>query len=163
MNFKNAILTILTFTIAIQFVPPDSTYKSGLPQFSEKTPPTTLELPTIDEQPTKEYFIKPPIGTAWSYQAGQCVWGVATWTAVPAGLSNANQWDDRARAMGYEVTKVPAIGAVAVSNAGYYGHVELVTDKTATMVKTKGMNVRGPYTVVESWKPYGYFDWYIYF
>lgn len=42
------------------------------------------------------------------------------------GVGNANQWDDNARAAGIPVDGSPRAGDVAVSNAGYYGHVMYV-------------------------------------
>lgn len=42
------------------------------------------------------------------------------------GYGNANQWDDNARASGIPVDYNPQVGDVAVSNAGYYGHVMYV-------------------------------------
>lgn len=42
------------------------------------------------------------------------------------GIGNANQWDDNARAQGIPVDYSPRVGDVAVSNAGYYGHVMYV-------------------------------------
>lgn len=41
---------------------------------------------------------------------------------------NANHWDDAARALGITVDGNPAIGAVAQTNAGSYGHVAWVAD-----------------------------------
>lgn len=45
---------------------------------------------------------------------------------VPSGLGNAKTWDDYAPAFGYTVSSTPRVGAAAVSNAGYYGHVMYV-------------------------------------
>lgn len=42
------------------------------------------------------------------------------------GRGNANQWDDNARAAGIPVNGTPREGAVAQSDAGYYGHVMYV-------------------------------------
>jgi surface antigen len=42
------------------------------------------------------------------------------------GIGNANQWDDNARRAGIPVDSNPAPGSIAVSNAGYYGHVMYV-------------------------------------
>lgn len=42
------------------------------------------------------------------------------------GRGNANRWDDNARASGIPVDSNPRVGDVAVSNAGYYGHVMYV-------------------------------------
>ncbi|MBI4033377.1 CHAP domain-containing protein [Candidatus Saccharibacteria bacterium] len=45
---------------------------------------------------------------------------------APSGLGNAKQWDDRAPAYGLTVSSVPRVGAAAVSNFGYYGHLMYV-------------------------------------
>lgn len=45
---------------------------------------------------------------------------------VPSGLGNANSWDNRAPAYGFTVSSTPRVGAGAVSNSGYYGHVMYV-------------------------------------
>jgi surface antigen/peptidoglycan hydrolase CwlO-like protein len=45
---------------------------------------------------------------------------------VPGGLGNANTWDDRAPSYGFKVSSKPKVGAAAVSNSGYYGHVMYV-------------------------------------
>jgi surface antigen/peptidoglycan hydrolase CwlO-like protein len=50
----------------------------------------------------------------------------ATGGHVPSGLGNANTWDDRAPAYGYTVSSTPRVGAAAVSNGGYWGHVMYV-------------------------------------
>ena len=42
------------------------------------------------------------------------------------GIGNANQWDDNARRAGIPVDTNPRVGDVAVSNAGFYGHVMYV-------------------------------------
>jgi surface antigen/peptidoglycan hydrolase CwlO-like protein len=42
------------------------------------------------------------------------------------GRGNANQWDDNALSDGIPVDSNPKVGDVAVSNAGYYGHVMYV-------------------------------------
>jgi peptidoglycan DL-endopeptidase CwlO len=42
------------------------------------------------------------------------------------GVGNANQWDDNARRANMRVDTNPEPGAIAVSNAGYYGHVMYV-------------------------------------
>lgn len=45
---------------------------------------------------------------------------------VPSGLGNAKLWDDRAPSYGLTVSSTPRVGAAAVSNSGYYGHVMYV-------------------------------------
>lgn len=70
-------------------------------------------------------------GEIWNWSTGgygyrNCTDWVAWRTDAPGGLGNANQWDDRAKAMGYTVSSSPRKGAAAVSNAGTYGHVMYV-------------------------------------
>jgi surface antigen/peptidoglycan hydrolase CwlO-like protein len=70
-------------------------------------------------------------GNIWNYSNGgygyrNCTDWVAWRTGAPGGLGNANQWDDRAGAMGYTVSSTPRKGSAAVSNAGTYGHVMYV-------------------------------------
>lgn len=69
----------------------------------------------------------------WGMYKRQCVsytaWRVASsGRHMPywGGRGNANQWDDNARAAGIPVGYTPRVGDVAVSNAGYYGHVMYV-------------------------------------
>ena len=41
---------------------------------------------------------------------------------LPGGLGNANNWDERAPAYGFEVSSTPIVGSVGISNYGFYGH-----------------------------------------
>lgn len=54
-------------------------------------------------------------------------------TPIPTTWGNANTWDDRARADGYEVNHTPAVNAVFQTDEGEWGHVAYVIkvdDKT---------------------------------
>ena len=65
----------------------------------------------------------------WSnggYAFRNCTDYVAWRTGAPGGLGNAKTWDDRAPAYNLTVSSTPRVGAAAVSNSGYYGHVMLV-------------------------------------
>lgn len=69
----------------------------------------------------------------WGMYKRQCVsytaWKVAaSGRHMPywGGHGNANQWDENARRAGIPVDGNPRVGDVAVSNAGYYGHVMYV-------------------------------------
>jgi surface antigen len=56
-------------------------------------------------------------------------WKVASLGVPPAkyaGLGNANTWDDNAASKGLAYNSAPAVGSVAVSNAGTFGHVAFV-------------------------------------
>ncbi len=68
-------------------------------------------------------------GNLWSpygYGYRNCTDWVAYRAGAPAGLGNANTWDDRAPSYGYGVGSTPRAGAAAVSNSGAYGHVMYV-------------------------------------
>ncbi|MBR3131546.1 LysM peptidoglycan-binding domain-containing protein [Candidatus Saccharibacteria bacterium] len=63
---------------------------------------------------------------------GWCTWYAWQWRyenggALPGGLGNARYWASQLAAKGYAVGREPAYGAVFVSQAGYYGHVGIVT------------------------------------
>lgn len=96
------------------------------------------------------------------FEWGNCTWGVASWINVPIS-GNANRWDDNARAKGYQVNPTePLPGAVAQSDAGYYGHVALVLAVAGDTVYVREMNVLGLGVVNESWYPRSHFSSYIY-
>ncbi|MEX1995407.1 MAG: CHAP domain-containing protein, partial [Candidatus Saccharimonadales bacterium] len=67
---------------------------------------------------------------------------------APGGLGNANQWDDRAPSYGFTVSSTPKVGAAAVSNSGYYGHVmyvEAVNDNGSIVVSDYNRAGTGKY------------------
>lgn len=60
-----------------------------------------------------------------------------------SSLGNANNWDDRARALSIPVDRTPAVGAIAQWNAGTYGHiayVEAVHGSTVTVSESNWNN-----------------------
>lgn len=86
------------------------------------------------------WSINGSIGDAWGFVLRNCTSFVA-WRLQErnrlAGFSNhfrgqhwgdAQNWDDVARRLGYRVDSIPAIGAVAQSDAGRVGHVAWVSD-----------------------------------
>lgn len=77
------------------------------------------------------------------YEAGNCTWYVAETVKVPAGLGNANTWDDSAQSMGFTVSNTPTVGAVAQTDAGYYGHVAVVIAVEGDQVLIREMNSLG--------------------
>lgn len=162
MQLKKAILSAVIFTIAVQFIhQPEKPHP--LPQFSAPSVITAPKVVALEEFGTKEYYFKPPTDTKWNYAPGNCTFGTASWTYVPAGLGNANTWDDRAMAMGYKVTSTPGVGSVAVDNSGYYGHVALTIDISGDYIKIREMNVYGLGVTNERWVHKNHFDAYIYF
>lgn len=82
---------------------------------------------------------------SWGMYNRECVsWAAwrrsAIHRPVPGGWGNANQWDDRARAAGYRVDGSPEVGAVAQTNAGFFGHVAVVEAVQGGNVVVSEMN-----------------------
>lgn len=116
---------------------------------------------TAKEPHIEEIINTAPNGSADNYQAGQCVWYIASTIGVPRGLGNAADWIRNATAMGYQTGK-PVKGAVGVSTAGYYGHVVLVEATDGNNVLVSEMNVVAPFVEDEAWYPASNFT-YVYF
>lgn len=68
------------------------------------------------------------------------------------GRGNANQWDDNARAAGIPVDSNPTVGSIAVSNAGFYGHVMYVAAVNGNQIYIQQYNasLTGQYS--EGWR-----------
>lgn len=130
-----------------------------------KLQPTTTLAVMVKKPPAPRVQPRQVIssgGDPSCYSAGFCTYGVASWTNVPCGLGNANLWDDRARAMGFKVSSVPAVGTVGQSDAGRAGHVVLVRAIDDGRVLIKEMNYAGLWSVRERWSPISAYE-YIYF
>lgn len=68
------------------------------------------------------------------------------------GIGNANQWDDNARDAGIPVDNNPTPGSIAVSNAGFYGHVMYVEAVKGDQIYIQQYNqqLNGQYS--EGWR-----------
>lgn len=65
------------------------------------------------------------------------------------GVGNANQWDENARAAGIPVNGTPAVGAIAQTDAGPWGHVmyvESVNGDGTITVSQYNADMRGTYS-----------------
>lgn len=80
-----------------------------------------------------------------SYAWGQCTWYVAGRRPIPPHWGNAVSWYYNAISSGWKVGTTPAVGAIAWTSAGYYGHVALVEKVSADnkSVYISEMNYRG--------------------
>ncbi|HEY2004380.1 MAG TPA: CHAP domain-containing protein [Candidatus Saccharimonadia bacterium] len=80
-----------------------------------------------------------------SYARGQCTWYVAGRRPIPPHWGNAVSWYYNAISSGWKVGITPAVGAIAWTSAGYYGHVALVEKVSADnkSVYISEMNYRG--------------------
>lgn len=89
------------------------------------------------------------------YDYGYCTWYVASVISVPSNWGNANTWDNLAPMSGWTVSTVPRAGAIAQTDAGYFGHVAVVqaVSDDGTMIKYADMNG------LAGWGRVGYSDW----
>jgi surface antigen len=93
----------------------------------------------------------PPYTFSNSYSSGQCTWYVAGRRQVPHGWGNADTWYQHAREAGWGVGATPAIGAIAWTSSGYYGHVALVEVIEGTKIQISEMNYLGDYQIDHRW------------
>ena len=97
------------------------------------------------------------------YAFGYCTYWVASKRYVPISWGNAASWYYAARASGYAVGSSPAVGAIAWTPAGYYGHVAYVESVSGGMVTVSEMNYNGGWDRVDyRTVPAGDFAGYIY-
>lgn len=107
---------------------------------------TKIALPggVVPETERPEYVPPAPVQTYVPYYNlyatssnpmpyGWCTWFAWQWrfengSPLPGGLGNARYWASQLASKGFSVGSEPAIGAVFVSQAGYYGHVGIVTN-----------------------------------
>jgi surface antigen len=61
-----------------------------------------------------------------NYAKGQCTWYVAGRRQIPPNWGNAISWYYHATDSGWAVGEVPAVGAIAWTPNGYFGHVAIV-------------------------------------
>lgn len=102
---------------------------------------------------------------SWGMYNRECVsytaWKVAeSGRRMPywGGAGNANQWDDNARNAGIPVDTNPRPGDIAVSNAGYYGHVmyvESVNGNGTINISQYNYNLNGTYSRVNGLRTSG--------
>jgi surface antigen len=68
------------------------------------------------------------------------------------GIGNANQWDDNAIASGIPVDSNPTPGSIAVSNAGFYGHVMYVEAVNGNQIYIQQYNAQLTGQYSEGWR-----------
>jgi surface antigen len=118
---------------------------------------TVSEIKILPSDPTG-YMLPPeymaPFDTyANDYDQGQCTWYVASRRKVPPNWGNADTWYGRAALAGWSVGTVPAVGAIAWTPAGFYGHVALVEQISANYseVYISEMNYVGSGIISHRW------------
>lgn len=132
--------------------PSGGLYASGTAQAAGRAVTTAAVLPG---GPTGQLLppgtLAAPYAYANSYSRGQCTWYVAGRRPIPRGWGNAATWYGRARAAGWGVGSKPAVGAVAWTSSGSYGHVALVEAIDGSDVLVSEMNYLGTYKIDKRW------------
>jgi N-acetylmuramoyl-L-alanine amidase len=95
---------------------------------------------SISSTPSVSYSF---VGGNNTYAWGNCTWYVASRRSIPPFWGNARDWYYNAQYSGYSVGSVPAVGAIAWTGAGYYGHVGYVESVSGGMVTISEMNYGG--------------------
>jgi len=128
--------------------------------------------PVVSSSAWGSYSYSLSIGTTRAgnnYSYGYCTWYAynrRVELGLPAyrSLGNANTWDDRARAAGITVSRIPRAGAIFQTDAGYYGHVGIVesvnADGTINISDMNGIAGWGRIGYANGVSPSGY--WFIY-
>ena len=114
-----------------------------------------VAAPTLPGGPTGQLLPSGTMAAPYtfknSYSGGQCTWYVAGRRQIPHGWGNARTWYSRARAAGWSVGTTPAIGAIAWTPNGYYGHVALVEAVEGSRILISEMNYLGAYKMDNRW------------
>jgi surface antigen len=84
------------------------------------------------------------------YAFGYCTWYVAGRRSIPGNWGDARSWYYNAQFSGYDVGSAPAVGAIAWTSAGWYGHVAYVESVSGGMVTVSEMNYNGNWDRVTS-------------
>ncbi len=155
-----------SFSTGTLLSPPSRLYASGGQQAAEVARLSgSVAAPTLPGGPTGQLLppgtMAAPYTFRNSYSAGQCTWYVAGRRQIPHGWGNARTWLPRARAAGWSTGIVPAVGAVAWTASGYYGHVALVEAIEGAQIQITEMNYLGTYQIDRRWVPATSFQ-YIY-
>lgn len=162
-TIKKTIITLLSIILGTLLLPTiknSPTILNFNPKSVRQVKPAELAYTEFE---TVNYYIKPPIGSAYNYAYANCTFGVASWTKVPFGMGNAADWDDNARLMGYKVSPTPGVGSIAVDNSGYYGHVALVLGLDGDSIYIKEENYDWAGSIRERWASSAEFQSYIWF
>lgn len=126
-------------TITIPEVGPAPTPPAPVPPAPVKPPRTCAK---------NVWYVDGSMGDPWGFALRHCT-SFVTWRLRETNgaegfhnylggghFSNAENWDDNARGLGYLVDDVPAVGSVAQTDDGVYGHVAWVSqvgDGTVTI------------------------------
>lgn len=99
------------------------------------------------------------------YDVGWCTYYAAAKSGAPANWGNANTWAYYARLSGWNVSSVPAPGAIFQTPRGVWGHVGIVDEvsEDGSMIRYSDMNGLAGFGRVgySNWVPASTFPNYI--
>ena len=78
-------------------------------------------------------------------------------------FSNAENWDENARAIGFKVNRKPRKGSVMVRNSGTYGHVAMVAKVGRGRIFVEQYNAGGTHNYSKQWLPVESYMTFIHF
>lgn len=122
---KRIIALVLTLLLITVSLPIGVVMSMGMPTLS-----FLANTPNAKAAEKQGFYMGEPV-PGDTYAWGNCTyWAFAMrlWAGspIPTTWGNANTWDDRAVADGYEVNHTPVAGAVFQTDAGDFGHVAYV-------------------------------------
>lgn len=94
--------------------------------------------------------VRASVGGPNTYAYGYCTYYVASRRSIPNNWGDARNWYYSAAASGFGVGSAPAVGAVAWTGSGYYGHVAYVESVSGGNVTVSEMNFNGNWGRVTS-------------
>jgi surface antigen len=112
------------------------------------TPAPAAQVASVVAAPAPVVQAVAPVSYANTYAYGNCTYYVASRRRVPSNWGNAVSWYYNAQASGWAVGPTPAVGAIAWTGTGYYGHVAIVESISGANVYISEMNYNGNWNVV---------------
>lgn len=142
--FSAAILP-MAYTAAYQQLPTSAPAPvieaAAVPTWSAELQPAAPKIGAAPTAPVAPTAVQHAPGNARNgYAYGNCTYYVAMKRAVPRGWGNARTWLQRAAASGYKTGTTPAVGAIAWTPFGRYGHVAYVEAVNGNTVTISEMN-----------------------
>ena len=126
-KLKRMLALIIVSMCVVLTLPVVAVFSIGMPTIN-----WLANTPDAKAAETRGFYMGPPMPDN-TYAWGNCTWwsyAMRKWAGspIPNNWGNANTWDDRARAQGYEVNNNPAIGSIFQTDVGGggYGHVAYV-------------------------------------
>ncbi|MEW6407541.1 MAG: LysM peptidoglycan-binding domain-containing protein, partial [Patescibacteria group bacterium] len=89
---------------------------------------------------TPKYDLRP---TSGAFSWGWCTWYAAARRPDVTWMGNAGEWLYNAQAQGRATGRIPAVGAIIVTNESWWGHVGIVDAVNGDQITISEMNYQG--------------------